>query len=451
MKMNRLLYFIVFIVCLIPPVADAANRYVRPSASGSNNGSDWVNAYSSLPSTLTRGDIYYLAGGSYGSRNFSDANSGTTTITIKKASVADHGTSNGWQDNFGTTQATFTNWTFSSSNWVLDGTTGGGPGSWETDFGFFVNMPISGGQDAAVRFASGVSNITIKHTDFFGRGRTYASDTDIFYIVNPISNLTISYCLMRDTSRTMLLTWPASTTGITVEYSKFARNGTAEHREAWSAGADSNVTIRHNLFEDILGTGVVAIVNSQGTASNWKIYGNIIYHTGKYSDGIINTGIIFNRYDPGGSPIAVAAKDWSIYNNVIANIRNGSFTAAIVSENATNYVVQNNIWYNNSPAATGASGVTTADYNWYYGNGGNGKVGPNDVVGSGNPFTDAQPWVTGNWALKAAIPGIPLPTPYNVDAEGKIRGADGVWDRGAREYGGAISPNSLAPINLIVQ
>ena len=45
--------------------AEAANHYVRQGAGGS--GGDWTNAYSDLPSTLTRGDTYYVADGTYSS------------------------------------------------------------------------------------------------------------------------------------------------------------------------------------------------------------------------------------------------------------------------------------------------------------------------------------------------------------------------------------------------
>ena len=283
-------------------------------------------------------------------------------------------------------------------------------------------------------FPAVLSDITLRHVDIEGGGRMATSDTDLLYLVNKFTNITVSYCFLHDTSRTMILTWPASGNGMLIEYSKFARNGNAEHREAWSAGADSNVIVRHNLFEDILGTGVIAIVNSKGVASNWDVYGNVFYHTGKYTDGIINTGILFNRYDAGGSPIAVQAKDWRVFNNVVANIRSGSFTAAFTSQNSVNYVVENNIWFNNQPADVGANGVTTADYNWFYGNGGSGARGPHDINGTGSPFVDAQPWISGNWALKAPIGGLALAAPYNIDMNGTVRGADGVFDRGALEF-----------------
>jgi len=435
------------IAALLPGLANAANQYVRPGATGNNTGTDWANAYTKLPSSLKRGDTYYLAGGNYGSHTFNDAASGTTAITVKKATVADHGVSTGWADSYGTTQAKFSNLSFKASNYVFDGSVGGGPGAWETGFGFLVQ-----GTYHTIDFPAVLSNISIRHTDIQGGGRAEGSDTDLLYLVNKYTNITVSYCYLHDVSRTMILSWPSGGSGLTVEYSKFARNGVAEHREAWSAGAESNVIFRNNMLEDIMGTGFIAIVNANGDAANWEIYGNIFYWTGRYTDGIINTGVIMNRYDGTNtsSSINVRAVNWHIYNNIIANIRGGSFTAQIAPEGPLGtYVVENNIWYNNV-AAGGASDGSLVDYNWYYGNGTNAKSGSNDVVGTSSPFVDAQPWLTGNWKLKTALPGVALGAPYNVDMTGAPRGTDGAFDRGAIEFSSAAA--ALAPpTNLIVK
>ena len=442
--MKRIFYSMLLTACMLPALSNAANQYVRPGAAGRNDGSDWTNAYTNLPATLRRADTYYLAGGSYGNRVFADATSGSTPITIKKATVADHGTETGWQSTYGTTQALFGNISFKTSYYTFDGVSGGGPGNWETGFGFKVQ-----GTNHTIDFPAVVSDITIRHTDIQGGGRAETSDTDLLYLVNKFSRITVSYCFLHDTSRTMILTWPANGDGFVIEYSKFARNGNAEHREAWSAGTDSNVVVRYNLFEDIMGTGFIAIVNNNGDATNWDIYGNVFYWTGRYTDGIINTGVIMNRYDGSSGPISVRAVNWHIYNNIIANIRGGSFTASIAPEGPlSTYVVQNNLWYNN--VASSGSGGSTVDYNWYYGNGSNGASGAHDVVGSGNPFVDAQPWLTGNWALKAPIAGIPLSSPYNLDWNGKVRGSDGTWDRGTVEFAGQAVPLA-APTNLMVR
>jgi hypothetical protein len=414
--------------------------YIRKGASGSGTGADWTNAFPGFPSSLVRGATYFVAGGSYGSVSFNDALSSTKVITIKKATVADHGTAAGWSDSFGTTQAQFGNLAFYKGYYTFDGVTGGGPGSWETGFGFRVQ-----GTWHTIDFPAAVSNISIRHTDIEGGGRKEASETDLLYLVYPYTNITISSCFLHDTSRTMILSWPSDGTGLLIEYSKFARNGVAEHREAWSAGTDKNVTVRYNLFEDIMGTAFIAIVNSTGVAQNWDIHGNAFYWTGKYTDGIINTGVIMNRYDGAGGSVNVRASNWHIYNNIIANIRGGSFTAMFAPEGPLDtYVVENNIWYNNvGPAGAGG---TLVDYNWFYANGSNNKSGLNDIIGSASPFIDAQPWLTGNWSLKAAIPGAALASPYNKDYLGNDRGADGVFDRGAVEFSAGTGSSNPTPV-----
>ena len=192
-------------------------------------------------------------------------------------------------------------------------------------------------------------------------------------------------------------------------------------------------------------------MNNTGDATNWEIYGNIFYWTGKYTDGIINTGLIVNRYDAGGSPIAVSATNWKFYNNTIANIRNGSFTTAIHTEKANGFLVTNNLWYNND-GNSGVTGAATGDYNWFYANDSNNTSGPHDVVGSSNPFVDTQPWVTGNWALKAEIAGLNLGAPYTVSMLGNSRGADGTWTRGAIEFvSGGTNPPPDPPQNVRIQ
>jgi hypothetical protein len=88
--------------------APANTFYVRAGATGNGSGSDWTNAYTQLPSNLTRGAIYYVADGTYPSYAFVlPANSSATLITVKKATPANHGTGVGWSDGYGQGQAVF--------------------------------------------------------------------------------------------------------------------------------------------------------------------------------------------------------------------------------------------------------------------------------------------------------------------------------------------------------
>ena len=75
---------IVFWVATVIPSLGACHA-VGVTSTGDGSGSNWSNRMKSLPSTLTRGDVYYLADGDYGNYTFSTANLNTTRITIKRA------------------------------------------------------------------------------------------------------------------------------------------------------------------------------------------------------------------------------------------------------------------------------------------------------------------------------------------------------------------------------
>ncbi len=138
-SLGRFLTTLAAVLFLAATSAEAANRFVRAGAAGANNGTDWTNAYTSLPAALTRGDVYYIADGTYRSYTFDDAASGALVTTVKKATLADHRTATGWDNTYGDGQSVFGQFTFSSPNWLIDGQVGGGPGSWKTGFGFKIS------------------------------------------------------------------------------------------------------------------------------------------------------------------------------------------------------------------------------------------------------------------------------------------------------------------------
>lgn len=439
------------------PCPDPINNagYVRVGAGGSNNGTSWTNAFTSIPATLVRGCTYYLAVGSYGSYNLSTANSGTTPITIQSATVANHGIATGWLDTFAG-QAVFTGIERVTDHWILDGATGGGPPDWAcTTCGIKISMPVSGGQSHAFGDSGSttITDITLRHMDIQGRGRAYTGgDTDLVYFVSDAYNgFTVDHCYMHDTDRTMFLTWPSAGSGMTIQYSYIAKNGAAEHREAWSFSNDSNVIIRYNLFEEIFGTGVLAAVNNAGTASNWQVNGNVFYWTGPYSDvngtGLINTGVIVVAASNCPTLQCIHTSGWTVTNNVVANIVSGSFLSAFDFESVTGSLIcENNIWYNNNassgPGPSGC-GAGTDDYNWFFGNTPtNNTSGAHDVVGTSSPFnagTNAN-FPNGNWTLKASIPGL-AQAGYTADMLGNTFAPN--WDRGALVF------QSLTPAPVV--
>src|SRR5581483_5070523 len=163
---------------LLSPQAFAANHFVRAGATGTGSGADWTNACTGFTgscavASLVRGDTYYVATGTYSTSTFSTATSGTLVITIKGATVADHGTDTGWSSAFsvdhltdGGTQATFSGVpiTFSTSHWVFDGNTS--TTLWDqtcADYGFAFST-----NDSNVIFGTGVgstfTDFTVRNT-----------------------------------------------------------------------------------------------------------------------------------------------------------------------------------------------------------------------------------------------------------------------------------------------
>ena len=182
--------------------------YVTPTGAGAENGADWANAYADLPSGLTRGVRYFLAGSAsaYGPHKFNDADSGTAPIYIYKAvdcgvvatapycngqsdavpSANQPQSVPGWQASFGALQAEWFGGLGATPGTVLtqvlrvctdylviDGATGttdpanGGP----SGFGFLVYGPSSPGLYASNNSCGStgtVNNLTLKHVELKG-------------------------------------------------------------------------------------------------------------------------------------------------------------------------------------------------------------------------------------------------------------------------------------------
>lgn len=442
--MNRIFHALVLAACLLPAFANAANQYVRPGASGRNDGSDWANAYTSLPSSLKRGDTYYLADGSYGGYTFDDAASGSTTITIKKATEADHGTSTGWSTSYGDGQATFTSWHVYTDYYVFDGQRRNS--DWRTGATSQYGIKIAGRSPVRLDNGGGTGgdHLTFRYIDVQGGGRDTGFGDDVIYGLTGNSNITFQYCALHDSDRTIFL-MRGNWQNLVVDHSYMARNtSTPEiHGELLSMTDSNNVTWSNNVMEDIEGTAFIAGLNN-GTASNWKIFGNVAFHSAAY---IANTGRK-PGHNFGVAGIVFIANDSSnnnygnnilFYNNTMVNIQ-GSYSGVVIQRGSGNEV-RNNIWYDSVRTNNSFSG--TISHNWYY-----------DTQQDGDS-TSSKSVCTSNCGIFMSISGedfrlkngtasgIALGAPFNADTNGVIRGADGTWDRGAFEFGS--TPSALQP------
>lgn len=451
--MKRVFYSLLLAVCVLPAVSDAAIRYVRPGATGSGNGSDWTNAYPSLPATLVRGDVYYLADGSYGSHVFKDANSGSMTITIKKATVADHGTATGWSDAYGDGQAVFSNWQIYTDYYVFDGQRRNS--DWWLGTTSQYGIKVAGTRPVRLDNGAGTGGdfLTFRYIDVQGGGRDTGAGDDVIYGLTGNSNITFQYCALHDSDRTIFL-MRGNWQNLTVDRSYLARNTStpATHGEMLSMTSSTNVTWSNNVMEDIEGTAFIAGLNG-GTASNWRIFGNVAFHsaayaanTGRSSDH--NYGVAGFVYIANDSSNNNQGNNFLVYNNTFVNIR-GTYSGVVI-QSGTGNEVRNNIWYNSVRTNNSFSG--TLSHNWYYNTQQDGDSTASKVVCSSS--CDVFTSLSGkNFRLKSpTTAGLSLSTPTGVtqDLDGFSRGADGGWDRGAFEYRSTATAIQ-APTNLVVR
>ena len=402
---------LLFLTLVIFQSAQAANKYVRAGASG--NGNDWTNALPSLPSSLTRGDTYYVASGSYNGRSFKDAVSGTKAITIKKATGGDHGTEAGWKESYGTGAATFDGQlAFNSSYYVFDGSEGGGPTAWGKGFGFKVTE--TGDSTAVISVGNGTAgdNISIRHTELVGKGRAGTGGGNLGndgVAIYGHSNITVSYCYIHETGRCPFFVSPSN---LVVEYSQIGKfyGSEAVHSEVASIWAFiskmGDVTFRYNLFTYVYSTGGLMFDNSSNPSCHLYVYGNVFYESSPWQEA---NGVIGGWTGGGGEKFYNAL----VYNNSFVTV-----DQAVLSNFPNIHggcVAKNNLWYS---CAGENFDIFEHDFNHFINSGGT-YGEKHGSSGSGDPFVDYKNL---NFALKSDTPpgDSSVPAQYRTDMFGNV-------------------------------
>jgi hypothetical protein len=471
--MKRLLRVAIIIAAFFTAgSAFAACHTVTPSGSGSKNGADWNNALAGLPSNPTRGDIYYLADGSYGSYSFSAAASGTLTVEFRKAQPYDNCTSTGWNTStMGSSQAVLTGFAVTTSYVIVNGNgtsmvqgCGGAPGPTvaanpptPSDCGIKIDNSTCGNTganscDAPIPIGNfsvsgAVTGYTFEYIELKGQGDNAADQMEVWAPFNGTGNAgTFLHDYMHNAGCVYLQDGADSRT---VAYSYFwgtevngAIDGTCHGQYSFSNGNDSNSIEHNNIYRDITGTAVWTFASGGGTHTNWQFYNNIIWDTnsgvalGNLSDGIIaciNTGSICSGF--------------VFYQNTIVNVGGNS---GINNENAGSYTIENNLWYGipgQTAFATGTAGKFIENHNSFLASVSSCSLSIGDVCDDSapSPFTN---WQAGNFTLVSDKADwnnrASLAEPYTVDAAGNTF----TTDRGAYEYGGSIIAAPKPPTGL---
>lgn len=412
----KLFYLAFAILFLLVVPAEAATYCVGPSATGSGSGADWSNlkAWSATP---VRGDTWLLVDGSYSAKTLSVANSGTTLITIQKATVASHGgISTGWSDTLGDGVADFGKLTISSSYWTINGVNGNGASVVPADittsnYGFYINPTTH-----PIELTGTASNITITHCRFFctGVGNTGIYQTDVNQGTK--SNITISYCLF-DGFNEMIRNGADAWNGVVLEYSVIlnSQGSAAAHGNAINAMYEPlDITIRYNVFKDMVGDGISGMISGNNSSIGPVLcYGNV-FHNIPHCTYII------------GANSGYAINNSRFYNNTVIHCNNDDAGFSICGRTTgSGNVGGNNLLYD--LISDVYNSAWSGDYDAFYSC--SQSEGAHKQVASGNPFVDLNGM---DYRLVANTnPGQTLSSPYNVDPLGNTRGT---WTRGAFEF-----------------
>ena len=427
---------LIILFILLPSLSWGANYYVLDGGTSSTCTS-WADACDQLSvanALASRGDTIYVGDGSYDAVRFNTPTSGTSVITIKKATAADHGTDTGWVSSYGDGQAVFApGMQFCEGYYNFNGVTGGGPGNWNTGHGFKIHaateyeygMLVLADHWGNCGAHNSVSNITVSHVEFHANNDW----SDPIHATEPgysIDNVTLEYLYVHGCNRIHIQTSASNINNWLLQHSYFYKSSTdvSHHFATFRIDAGNNITVRHNIFEDVSSTGCIG---NYGSANDVKIYGNVFKASVGWAAGAdaiyTNTG-------------STVATNYKIYNNSFVNWQD-SQVIRLTAATTGNNVAYNNIFFNTLGGIPYRTGVTS-DYNWYYPSFAHGEA--HSVIGTGDPFVASA---TGDYRLSAPISaGLALESPYDQDAFGRMRGGGATWDIGAYAFNGGPSSSS---------
>jgi pectate lyase len=457
-------FVLLALVCSIPLFSQsgfAATHYILPQGSGSHSGADWGNACNAFsgacsPSSLVRGDTYYVGSGSYASQTFNTPESGTSVITVKGATAADHGTATGWSNSLGVdvTSASFPSIAVFNGYTTLDGNTGSGTTG--SSYGFTIPAATSCTGDISAIFlgpgGSTMHNVQISH--FYLPG--CVADTQTIAIQLQTTTTPIGFTYSHNyIDKWQVAIFDLDSQNLTVDHN-IITNGQSysDHHGNLIDLLDSakNITISNNTLINCEGTVCMGANDTGATCAggvSGAIYGNVFATASNIGNGIV------------GATTRCYFTNTLVYNNTFTGTTTnipwfqGCVDGAATCSSATGNVAENNIVWSAACSQGAAQGVGVNDYNSYLSCIDTPPSEAHGQIANLNPFVNAS----ANNYLPAAAPascasststcaGLSLSAPYTVDSNGNPRTVNGLWQRGAFAFVGLAAGGPAPPTGL---
>jgi hypothetical protein len=466
--MRKYQLFTLFVVVLTAIPSFGANYYVRKGATGTNNGSNWTNAWNDMSqinwSSVSCGDTVWLAGGTYTTAlNIGVTKNCTASAVINVNRVL--GTDSvpvaaaGWSSSY-------------DSQVILPNISVVGPAAYITingrkwqgsvvgSGGIKVLIPGSSGDgiDASNNGDGGpaIDHITWSYVEVYGPscvtsgsctgGGVVGVNVAPYCSTANRTNLLFDHMNVHQTGEAFRgCGWGNSTIQYSLIYD--TNNDGQQHEDLlYTNPPYENVTWRYNQIFMSPNDGI--FFEGTGGDANFEFYGNVVYHSG--GELMVFKSETSGTYGP-----------VYIYNNVFEN--DGTFGdyqpgwLDFTGPMASGSTVQNNVFENVSAVST----VPNGDYNAWSTSAGKSDSGSHSftynpgALGASTMFiseSSGNP-IAANFHLTAAgaaafAKGVTLTAPYNQDADGNTRGTGGVWYIGAYQYQSAAPapPTSLTGV-----
>ena len=420
-------------------IGNGNNFYVCAGAVGSNDGSDWSNAWTDVTrinwGSVSPGDSIWIAGGNYGTLLIGASGATNSPIYIARVRSTNSipTSAAGWNAAYDSQVVLSSYENYGSYNCItLDGQV---PYS-----GILITNTSLDGVNLMDYAASSVNYSVTKNCDIGGACTESTVETGETRCFNcnsiGIGNY-FGYCQFHNAPTLFSTLYQVN---FVVEHCKFYSNLTGNtatnHPNVWQTVGCTNVTVRYCEFYNWQAEGIMMdfVDTNDELNVNWYLYGNVWHDP----IGGLNGGsarIIESQYNPNG-PVYM-------FNNTFVGIYIGVDLANGGSWNSAN-ASANNIYFQTGDSHGFGQGNDDYDLS----DAANSE--PHGIGGaSSNIFVNfaAQNYqIVSN--IDAAYPrnnGATLPTRYGIDFNDNLRGADGAWDIGAFEYNPGIS-NTAPPI-----
>jgi hypothetical protein len=322
----------------------AADMYVRKGASGA--GTSWTDAYGELSRvswTGMSGSTLWIAAGSY---TTGLPNLGTANVTIKRATVASHGTSTGWSDSYdGQVTVTpsygsgFLVINSSASGTVVDGA---GYAPWK-----FRVAGVRGYNGMLQN--DGADNVVLRGVEFDGLAESTPSggpEDGLRWMGG--KNAVIEHNFIHDYQQVGGAhndgVQAPSCTNITFRYNFFKNNGMHLFLGDYNWGSQycNGITINHNVFYNDPNGGSYNAIVFKGTNNGGG-------YTNRIDNNVFNLrglGSVFYLADSPSPGCCNGLNNGFFRNNIIYSSSIG---------NIEYYSRSNNVYFNNSgPSDTGS-------------------------------------------------------------------------------------------------